>query len=115
MEVKKGKLYYIKKIGDTKNQIKEQSFLSEFYGFMFNDSIVIDMRVILIKDAYDYFATSFVKSFYVNTPDSENDKLILPSAFDTKVELDLSQVKYNDIMIATMNSIYLLREVTNVN
>jgi hypothetical protein len=54
--------------------------------------------------------TSIVRSIYIHGTD--NDKLVLPSEFDYAAE-DIAAVEFRekDVMFATGNSVYLLREV----
>ena len=59
--------------------------------------------------------TSTVKSVYIcNT---EQDKLVLPSDFPDKEYLDFSNIelKSGDILFATLNSVYALRDIQEKN
>jgi hypothetical protein len=71
---------------------------------------------ILIRsdDNWAYLRTSKVRSYYVHETDgSEPDKLILPKDFPVHSIHDLPQdlLVPGDLLMATMNSIYLLRKV----
>lgn len=67
---------------------------------------------ILVGDLPTGIRTSRIRSYYVHEkPDEHPDKLVLPANFPIKeVEgLDMNKLDKGDMILATMNSLYLVR------
>ena len=67
---------------------------------------------------YDYLRTSRIRSYYIHETDgADPDKLVLPKDFplEDAAHISLEGLEKGDMLLATMNSIYIARpyEVTN--
>jgi len=63
------------------------------------------------QDDVAFFKSSTVKSVF--KPDTDQDKLIIPLQFQNKEKLRIPVVKENETLFITMNSLYLLSDVTD--
>ena len=105
--------YLIKKIGnrdepENYNQTANYEYTGKLY---FGDKIVIDEPVfILDNETRELFNTSRIRTIYEYKPESNNDKLVLTD-FPAAADLDIPELVEGDILLGTMNSVYLLREV----
>jgi len=104
----KNKSYHIKKIGNRdKPENRNQDSIFDFTGVPMHNKVEIDSSVRIVT-LHEWFATSKVRSIYQHG--TENDKLVLPKDFPVSKDLNIPELKDNDILLATMNSVYLLRE-----
>ena len=105
------KTYQIKKIGNRdvpENHNQEEMF--DYFGTISKNKIEIGEPVFL-QNYKEWFHTSRIRSAYQHEDSSDNDKLILPKDFPIASDLNIPELKTKDILLATMNSVYLLRTV----
>lgn len=69
-------------------------------------------NMLFIADHKTFLRTSPIKSIYEHTASSGRDKLVLPDGFPTVTFGNLPELYDNDILVATMNSVYLIRPDT---
>jgi hypothetical protein len=71
--------------------------------------------VFYVGDVGNWLRTSIVKAYYLHDdPDGyveHPDKLVLPTGFPLEAAMNLPELQAGDIVISTMNSIYLCREM----
>ena len=105
------RMYQIKKIGNRDEpENRNQEAMFDYSGIVINDKVEIGKPFIL-ESYRDWFRTSNIRSIYQHEDASDNDKLILPKNFPIASDLDIPELKNKDILLATMNSIYLLQAV----
>jgi len=98
---------------DNPHVPKEKAFILEgekFTGYFTREPKVGEC--FLITDCDDniaYFKTSKVKSVF--KPNSDQDKLIIPTNFERKELLNIPEVNEDEILFITMNSLYLLNGI----
>ena len=100
------------KLGHLKEPVVDPKDTQVFPG----DGVLGEYNEIVIGERFEvarganYINTSAVKSIYVHGSESF-DKLMLPAGFPEPEFLDFPELKDGDTLIATMNSVYLLRQI----
>ena len=101
--------YSIRKIGN--NDQPESHNNPEWFDFEGDLAYPLEIgKVCLLGTISRYFHTSIVRSIYEHLSESELDRLILPKDFPMSQDLNVPELRRGDILLATMNSVYLLRK-----
>jgi hypothetical protein len=95
---------------DNPHVPKEKSFILEgekFTGYFTSEPKVGECFLLTeCDDDIFFFKTSVVKSVF--KPNSDQDKLVIPTNFEMKELLNIPEVNEDEILFITMNSLYLL-------
>ena len=108
-------MYRIKKIGNrSEPETKNQDECFDFKGMVLGNNVCVGYVLKMQCLNGDTFQTSIVRSIYHHDETSGYDKLILPSNFPKSLDLKFPTLEDGDLLIGTMNSVYLIRQCKTV-
>lgn len=108
------KLSHLKEPGRTREEYPHGPIPEDekYYGCFLEPPTVGHSFLFFVPNIDDILGTSTVRSLYSPSATLQGgDKLVLPAGFPEPEKLEIPELLENDILIATMNSLYLLREI----
>ena len=113
--VEKGRIYNCRKIGNRDEpESHNQERMYNATGLIPSEEIRCGVPLLLYPADIQFFHTSRIRSIYEHETNDGYDKLVLPANFPSAADLKIPELKKGDVLLGTMNSVYLLTKTDRV-